>query len=118
ADGHARPLADDRDHRSDTPAPGLPLSYRNSSFEFRVHLTPRAAAERIDGVVEGELRVRVTAPPVDGAANVALERLLAAEIGVARSSVRVVAGASSRHKRVAVDGVAPDAVLLRWPGLR
>jgi uncharacterized protein YggU (UPF0235/DUF167 family) len=83
-----------------------------------VYLTPRSGKDRIDGVVDGELRARVSAPPVDGAANVALEGLLASELGVARSSVRVVAGASARHKRVAVKGVGPDALLLRWPGLR
>ena len=62
--------------------------------------------------------MRVTAPPVDGAANVALERLLASELGVARSLVRVVAGASSRHKRVALKGVEPETLAVRWPGLR
>jgi uncharacterized protein YggU (UPF0235/DUF167 family) len=60
----------------------------------------------------------VSAPPVDSAANLALERLLASELGIARSSVRVIAGAASRHKRVMVEGVAPATVMVRWPGLR
>jgi hypothetical protein len=85
---------------------------------FAVRLTPRSAADRVDGVVEGELRARVSAPAVDGAANTALIRLLADELGVARRDVRIVAGASSRRKLIVVDGLAPDAVIARWPGLR
>jgi uncharacterized protein len=81
-------------------------------------LTPRAASDRVDGVVEGVLRVHVTAPPVAGAANQALIRLLADELGVARRSVRLVAGAAGRQKLIVVDGVEPAAIVARWPGLR
>jgi uncharacterized protein len=85
---------------------------------FAVRLTPRAAADRIDGVVDGILRVRVGAPAVEGAANNALVRLVADDLGVSRRDVRIVAGASSRHKLVVVDGLDPDAIVARWPGLR
>jgi len=44
--------------------------------------------------------------------------LIAEELGVARTSVRIVAGASSRQKLVVVDGGDPDAIVARWPGLR
>lgn len=87
-------------------------------MRFAVRLTPRAAADRVDGVVEGVLRARVGAPAVEGAANNALVRLIADELGVARRDVRIVAGASSRQKLVVVDGVTSDEVLARWPGLR
>jgi uncharacterized protein (TIGR00251 family) len=82
-----------------------------------VRLTPRGGVDRVDGVVDGVLRVRVSAPPVDGAANRALVHLLATELGVPRRDVRVVAGASARIKQVAIDGVAADVVAARWPGL-
>ena len=72
----------------------------------------------MDGVVDGVLRARVGAPAVEGAANNALIRLLADELGVARRDVRIVAGASSRQKLVVVNGVGRDAILARWPGLR
>ena len=85
---------------------------------FAVRLTPRAAADHVDGVVEGVLRVRVGAPAVEGAANNALVRLLADELGVARRDVRIVAGATSRQKLVVVDGLEADAIIARWPGLR
>ena len=68
-------------------------------------------------MVDGVLRVRVTAPPIEGAANQALLRLLADELGVARRDVRLVAGAAGRQKLVVVDGVGSDTVAARWPGL-
>ena len=68
--------------------------------------------------MDGVLRIRVAAPAVEGAANTALVRLLADELGVAARDVRIVAGAKSRQKLVTVEGIAPDAVIARWPGLR
>jgi uncharacterized protein (TIGR00251 family) len=82
-----------------------------------VRLTPRGGADRIDGVRDGTLRVRVAAPPVDGAANEALVRLIAAELHVPRGAVRLVAGATARTKVVEIDGVDADAIRLHWPGL-
>lgn len=64
------------------------------------------------------LRARVVAPPVEGAANHALLRLIADELGVARRDVRLVAGAGGRTKVVVVDGLDPERVRERWPGLR
>jgi uncharacterized protein len=69
-------------------------------------------------VADGVLRVRVAAPPIEGAANQALLRLLADELGVARRSVRLVAGAAGRQKLVVVEGISPEEVLSRWPDLR
>lgn len=62
--------------------------------------------------------MHVAAPPVGGAANQALLRLLADELGVARRDVRLVAGAAGRRKLVVVDGVERAAILSRWPDLR
>jgi len=63
-----------------------------------VRLTPRASREEIVGFQGETLRVCVTAPALDGRANVALTRLLAKRLGVARGDVRVVAGQRSREK--------------------
>jgi uncharacterized protein YggU (UPF0235/DUF167 family) len=69
-------------------------------------------------VVDGVLRAYVAAPAVAGAANQSLLRLLADELEVPRRSVRLVAGAAGRQKLVVVDGLEPEAVVARWPGLR
>jgi len=89
-----------------------------SNVRFAVRLTPRSAVERVDDVVDGVLRVRVMAPAVEGAANTALIRLLAEALGIARRDIQIVAGATSRQKLVVVDGVAADAIVARFPGLR
>jgi len=90
-----------------------------AEVRFSVRLTPRGGADRVDGVDDaGELRARVAAAAVDGAANDALVRLLASELGAARSEVRIVTGATSRRKLVAVAGVTPETLIARWPGLR
>jgi uncharacterized protein len=88
------------------------------TVRFAVRLTPRSAVERVDDVVDGVLKVRVMAPAVEGAANNALIRLLAEEVGVARRDVRIVAGAASRQKLVVIDGVDAESIVARWPGLR
>lgn len=88
-----------------------------AGLRIGVRLVPRADRTSVDGVVGGRLRVRVTAAPVDGSANDALVRLLAAELGLSRRSVRIVTGLRSRDKVVEVLGVEPDVLLARWPGL-
>ena len=80
---------------------------------IRVRLTPRAARDAIAGWQDGVLRVRVTAPPVEGRANAALERLLAGALGLPKTAVRVVSGAQSRDKTVAVEGIAQEEALRR-----
>ncbi|HUG30844.1 MAG TPA: DUF167 domain-containing protein [Candidatus Limnocylindria bacterium] len=82
-----------------------------------MRLVPRADGDRIEGVIDGALRARVTAPPVDGAANDALIRLVAAELGLSKSRVRLVAGVANRTKVLGIDGVEGAALRARWPGL-
>jgi uncharacterized protein (TIGR00251 family) len=88
----------------------LSLTQRSSGVRFSVHVQPRASRSEVRGVHNGALRVRLQAPPVDGAANAALVQLLADSLGVPRRSVRVIAGESARLKIVDVDGVAPADV--------
>ena len=90
----------------------------SATIRFAVRLSPRSATTRVDGVVDGALQVRVAAPAVEGAANTALVRLLADELGLAKRDVRIVAGAKTRQKLVVVEGVGSEAVIARWPGLR
>jgi uncharacterized protein len=78
---------------------------RASSVRFRVRLQPRASRNEIVGLAGGALRVRLHAPPVDGAANDALVAFLADRLAVPRRRVRIVSGASSRMKTIEVEGV-------------
>lgn len=84
---------------------------------FEVRLTPRGGADAVEGVRDGVLRARVRAAPIEGAANAALLRLVAGELGLAPGRVRLVAGAGERTKRIAVEAEAA-VVLARWPDLR
>ena len=78
-----------------------------------VRVTPRAAMDRIDGFdAEGRLRVRVTAPPADGAANAAVAKLLAKALGLPGRDVILVSGATSREKAFEVP-LDPDEVQSR-----
>jgi uncharacterized protein (TIGR00251 family) len=75
-----------------------------------VRLTPRAGRDEIGPRRDGVLQVKVKAPPVDGAANEALRRLVAKRLHVAPSRVEVVRGHRGREKLLAIDGVSEEAV--------
>ena len=75
-----------------------------------VRLTPRGNRDQLMGIVDGVLRARVAAPPVDDKANQALCRLIAKRVGVAPSKVSIVRGGRSREKVVAVSGLDSTAL--------
>lgn len=75
-------------------------------LELAVRVQPRASADRVEGVVEGRLRVRLAAPPVENAANKAIVDVVAAWLGVPRSRVALIAGEKAREKRLLVRGDA------------
>ena len=77
--------------------------WRGSTLIFDVRVQPRAATSAIGDVENGRLRVRVSAAPVDNAANEMLTAMLAKAFGVAKSQVRVLAGGHARDKRVAIE---------------
>ena len=93
-----------------TDGPGLRVEIHDGRARFGVRLQPRASRSEIVGEHGESLKVRVTAPPVDGAANEELIRLLAKAFAVPRTAVRILAGESSRSKIVEVDGVSELAV--------
>jgi hypothetical protein len=78
-----------------------------------IRAVPRAARDALDGVAEGALRVRLTAPPVEGAANKALVAFLAGVLGVPRHDIDIAAGEHGRRKLVRVRGLTADAVRQR-----
>lgn len=73
-----------------------------------VRVQPRSSRNTLEIGSEGELRARVTAPPVDSAANQAVTALLAEAAGVAKSRVRLVAGEKARNKTFLIEGPAAE----------
>lgn len=81
-----------------------------AGVEVDVLVQPRASRSRFVGEHDGRLKVQLAAPPVDGAANEALERLFAQFLGVAGRQVTILRGESSRRKTVALAGVSAAQV--------
>ena len=79
-------------------------SEKNGKLTFKVRVVPRSSRTEIVGEHDGALRVRLSAPPVDGAANLALERLLARALDVSTGAVEIISGKSSRTKIVSIAG--------------
>ncbi|CDX42265.1 conserved hypothetical protein [Mesorhizobium sp. ORS 3359] len=92
-----------------------PFRLRDNGIDLFVRLTPKAALDRIDGVEtaadgRSHLKARVRAVPENGAANQALERMMAKALGAPVSAVSVVAGGTSRLKTLRVLGDAAELV--------
>lgn len=75
-----------------------------------IFVQPRASKSEVVGVHDDTLRLRIAAPPVDGAANNAVIELLSKRLKVRKSDIQIVSGATGRRKRVLVRGVAIDAI--------
>ncbi len=88
----------------------LEINEQNGAVVFTVRVQARARRDGIEGLWQGALRVRLTAPPIEGRANEALRRLLAARLNIPASAVRILAGERSRVKRVEVRGVSREQV--------
>jgi len=77
---------------------------QDRALVFAVRVVPRASRSEIGGEHDGALRVRITAPPVEGAANRELTRLLAKSFKLPQNAVEIVAGGNSKNKIVRVHG--------------
>ncbi len=97
------------------PFPGF-LRRQSDGTLLSVKLQPRASANEIGEPLGDELRIKVTAPPVDAAANEALIKLLAEKLDCARGRVELVRGHKSRHKVLKLHGFTPDEVLKKFAG--
>ncbi len=84
---------------------------------LRVRLQPRASKNAIEGVIEGSLRIRLTAPPVEGEANRALIEFLSDILRVRKSSIGIASGLRSRDKRVSVDGLYVEEAERAFEGM-
>lgn len=91
---------------------------QKDSVLLSIRLQPRASRNEVGTVLGSELRVKVTAPPVDSAANEALLLLIAKTLDCAKSQVELAHGQTSRHKTVRIRGVSAERVLSRLAGGR
>jgi len=94
------------------------LRQDGDALRLAVRVTARAGRDAIAGLGEGadgraELAVRLAAPPVEGAANAALLKLLAKQLSVPKSALEIVSGAQARHKIVRITGLSAEAATLR-----
>lgn len=86
---------------------------RGTAVRMDIRLSPRASKNKVDGVRDGRLVVKVTAPPVDAAANEAVVALLADEFDMPKRQITIVMGATGRSKTVELAGVTADAIRAR-----
>lgn len=86
--------------------PKFPVNESKNGLTFDIQVTPRASRAEIAGVQDEALKVKVTALPVEGAANEACIKLLAKELGLKKSQMEIFAGGKSRRKTVVVKDMA------------
>lgn len=89
------------------------LQSQPGGVQLHVKLQPRAARNEIGQVLGSELKIKVTAPPVDSAANEALLRLLAETLACPRGAIQLVRGQTSRHKVLFIRDLTLDEVAKR-----
>jgi uncharacterized protein (TIGR00251 family) len=88
----------------------LRVQRTSAGVRLSVRVQPRASGNSLAGIHGDALKVRLTAPPVDGAANAALVEFLSTTFGIPVRAITIVAGSSSRSKIVELDGITEDRV--------
>ena len=87
------------------PETHLRISPYKSGIRFSAVIQPRSSQNEVSGIHNNSLKVRLTSPPVDGAANKACINFLSKWLDVNRSKVRIVAGLSNKNKTIEIDGM-------------
>jgi uncharacterized protein (TIGR00251 family) len=82
------------------------LKESKNGLTFDIHIIPHASRTEIVGTQEGALKIKVTAPPVEGAANEACIKLLAKELGLKKSRMEISSGTKSRKKTVMIKDIS------------
>jgi len=96
--------------KSDTGA-SIKITESPEGVLFTVHVQPRASRNEVCGVQGDELKLRLTAPPVEDAANRLCIEYISKLLGIAKSRVSITSGARSRHKTIKVTGIASEEIL-------
>jgi len=92
---------------------GYQVKVGKTGFALRIRVTPRARKNEISGILgDGTIKVRLTAPPVEGKANEALIRFLAEVLDVSTTKIEIIGGVTARDKLVSLIGL--DAETAQW----
>lgn len=83
----------------------------NGGVQFKIKVQPRSGKNEISGLQGDALKVRITAPPVDGEANEACIRFIARWLGVPRKGVQILSGLTNPHKILRVEGMTREKLL-------
>jgi len=86
--------------------PAMPIRETKNGLSFDIHVNPHASRAGISGISEGILKLKVTAPPVEGAANEACIDLLAKTLKLRKSQMKISAGAKGRKKTILVSEIS------------
>ena len=93
----------------------IELRESKHGLTFDVQVTPHASSAQVVGVQEGMLKIKVTALPVEGAANDACIKLLAKTLALKKSQLEIFAGAKSRNKTVLVKDISREELEMKLP---
>ena len=88
----------------------MKFTEKDDAIAFDVRVVPRSSKSEIIGEYDGALKIRLASPPVDGAANAELIKLLAKSFGVSKGEVEIVSGLTSKSKCVLISGATPAAI--------
>jgi len=93
------------------------IRIRQSSYgvEISLHVQPRARINGLAGTHNGALKLKVQAPPVDDAANLAVVRFFSELLGIPKSSIRIASGSKSREKTLLIEGISASEFLRLLP---
>jgi len=89
----------------------LNIKETSNGVGFQVRVLPRSSKNMVMGETDGALKVKLTAPPVEGAANKALVEFLSDILDVPKSSITILSGQSGRLKTVGVSGISKDGLI-------
>lgn len=88
----------------------IDFTEKDDALIFSVRVIPRSSRSEIVGEYDGALKVKLNSPPVDGAANAELIKLLAKEFDVSKSQVEILSGQTSKLKQLRISGAKKNAL--------
>jgi uncharacterized protein (TIGR00251 family) len=92
--------------------PGIPdITTTADGVMVRVLVQPRASRTHLAGIIDGAVKIRLTSPPVDGAANALCIQFFAKLLKISKNSIAISSGLTSRRKTLQITGISPDDLL-------